>query len=137
MTATQTRRPRQSREDRNAKLTALAARLDAFAASADDDDLAIYEARFDNYSPRNAMAIVMQMPEATVVRGFHAWNDEGRRVRKGEHGIQILAPAGSRTKEGPRTEATDTAPATTTEDKVRRFFRIAYVFDISQTDAAA
>src|SRR2546423_13155501 len=34
----------------------------------------------------------MQRPDATQVAGFHAWKKLGRIVRKGEHGIHIVAP---------------------------------------------
>jgi N-terminal domain of anti-restriction factor ArdC len=131
------RRPRVTREERSNRLAELSARLEAFADSLDEDEQATYEARFDHYSPRNAMLIVMQMPDATVVRGFQAWLDEGRCVRKGEHGIQILAPAGQTGGEQKTEAAAETFDLTGHEEKVRRYFRIAHVFDISQTDAVA
>ena len=46
------------------------------------------------YSPRNALLIQMQNPNATLVAGYQAWQSKyGRYVRQGEHGIKILAPA--------------------------------------------
>jgi len=127
-TATKSR-PRVTREERHAEVKALAARLAAFRDSLDPAEVAVYEARFDNYSPRNAMLIVMQMPEATVVHGYREWKAHGRHVRKGEHSrIGILAPAGQYTETGADGQ-TETG-----EEKVHRFFKLVPVFDISQTD---
>jgi hypothetical protein len=128
-----TARPRVSREERNQKVTALAERLAEFRDSLDDDQIAAFEGRFDHYSARNAMLIVMQMPEATIVHGIKDWNASGRKVRKGESGIQILAPSGQREvpvsdgKAAPKGEQDE-------QTKTRQFFRLAYVFDISQTE---
>ena len=129
-------RPRVPREERSAKVTALAEQLAAFSDSLDPEQQGEYEARFDHYSPRNALLIVMQMPDATVVHGFHAWHDEGRKVRKGEHGIQILAPAGEREVDDSdkRPNAGDSQGGQTNAEQARRFFRLTYVFDISQTE---
>ena len=49
-------------------------------------------ARFHNYSFGNILAIARQKPTATNVAGMFTWNQLGRRVKKGEKGIQILAP---------------------------------------------
>ena len=49
-------------------------------------------ARFHNYSFRNALLIFGQMQDATRVAGFGTWKKLGRFVKKGEHGIAILAP---------------------------------------------
>ena len=48
--------------------------------------------RFHKYSIYNTFLILSQFPSATQVAGFHAWNSFDRFVRKGEHGIAILAP---------------------------------------------
>lgn len=49
--------------------------------------------KFHNYSYRNCMLIQMQNPEASLVAGYKAWEKEHERhVKKGEHGIKILAP---------------------------------------------
>src|SRR5260370_14470040 len=48
--------------------------------------------RFYHYSWRNSLLIMMQRPDATRVGGYHTWTSVGRQVRKGEHGIAILAP---------------------------------------------
>src|ERR1700727_2680540 len=48
--------------------------------------------RFHNYSFGNILEIARQKPDATRVAGMYAWNQLGRRVKKGERGIRILAP---------------------------------------------
>ena len=48
--------------------------------------------RFHNYSFGNILQIARQKPIATHVAGMYAWNQLGRRVKRGEKGIQILAP---------------------------------------------
>lgn len=117
-----------------AKAAAIAAKetlMDQLAAFEDGDHddqilgrIIYFESR---YSTRNALLIVMQAPTATEVAGFKAWQERGRQVRKGEHGIRILAPAGR----GAGTEPTERDP----EGKPgRQFFRLISVFDISQTD---
>src|SRR5579859_2274954 len=49
-------------------------------------------ARFHNYSFGNIVAIARQRPTATRVGGFGTWKELGRFVKRGEKGIQILAP---------------------------------------------
>ena len=76
----------------------------------------------DRYSLGNQLLIAYQFPMATDVAGFRAWLKRGRRVRKGERGIAILAPTFVNRVDGDGTEA------------ARRFYRTVHVFDISQTD---
>ena len=81
----------------------------------------------------NTLAIFLQCPEATQVAGYRAWQEMGRQVRKGEHGITILAPIKRRvTAEGESGESATEAEAVT----VRQIsgFTTTTVFDISQTD---
>ena len=41
----------------------------------------------------NTMLIYMQRPDATLVAGFQKWKNQfERHVKKGEHGITIIAP---------------------------------------------
>ena len=42
--------------------------------------------RFHNYSFGNILEIARQRPDATRVAGLYAWNQLGRKVKKGEHG---------------------------------------------------
>lgn len=91
--------------------------------------------RFHRYSISNLMLIVNQMPEATCVAGFHAWKDLGRSVRKGEKGIAIIAPMRIRSKDGTDAAIGGEGERGSDEDtKSALRFRVAHVFDISQTD---
>ncbi len=64
---------------------------------------------------------------------MYAWNQLGRKVKKGEKGIRILAPMmGTRR----RKDTEQSQDATVTHKPVLVGFRSAYVFDVSQTDGA-
>jgi antirestriction protein ArdC len=87
--------------------------------------------RFHNYSFGNILEIARQKPDATRVAGLYAWNQLGRKVRKGEHGIRILAPMiGVKRKRDEEAEK----DIRTQNRAVLVGFRSAYVFDVSQTD---
>src|SRR5438270_3502035 len=61
--------------------------------------------RFHNYSFGNILEIARQKPDAQKVAGLYAWNQLGRRVKKGERGIRILAPViGVKRKKDAETE---------------------------------
>jgi hypothetical protein len=89
--------------------------------------------RFHNYSFGNILEIARQKPEATRVAGLYAWNQLGRKVKKGEKGIRILAPI-----IGVRRKKHEEAEKDITKQNVAVLvgFRSAYVFDVSQTDGA-
>jgi hypothetical protein len=87
--------------------------------------------RFHNYSFGNILEIARQRPNATRVAGLYAWNQLGRKVRKGERGIRILAPViGVRRKKDAEAEK----DIRTQNQAVLVGFRSAYVFDVSQTE---
>ena len=87
--------------------------------------------RFHNYSFGNILEIARQKPDATRVAGLYAWNQLGRKVKKGERGIGILAPiVGVRQK--PQEEAEKDLAIL--NRRVLVGFRNAYVFDVSQTE---
>lgn len=109
----------QARQDLAAAVTALR------DSAAWRRNLAIM-ARFHRYSVNNQLLIAYQRPGATYVRGFKSWLSCGRAVRKGEHGIAILAP-----RPWSRTETND-AGDDETESGIS--FRVVYVFDVAQTD---
>ena len=99
--------------------------------------------KFHNYSFNNTLLIAMQKPDATLVAGFSKWRDTFHRtVKKGEKGIQILAPIPYKKKV--ETEKVDAAgqPAIGPDGKPMKeiqeidatLFRVAYVFDVSQTE---
>jgi hypothetical protein len=69
-------------------------------------------ARFHNYSFGNILAIARQRPTATRVAGFGTWKEMGRFVKKGEKGIQILAPMiGYRRKKADAEQDSDASAA--------------------------
>jgi hypothetical protein len=87
--------------------------------------------RFHNYSFGNILEIARQKPDATRVAGLYAWNQLGRKVKKGEKGIRILAPiVGVRRKKEEEAEK----DVTRQNKAVLVGFRAAYVFDVSQTE---
>src|SRR5216684_886897 len=87
--------------------------------------------RFHNYSFGNILEIARQKPDATRVAGMYAWNQLGRKVKKGERGIRILAPIiGIKRKSDEEAEKDITKQNT----RVLVGFRNAYVFDVAQTE---
>lgn len=99
--------------------------------------------QFHNYSFNNTMLIAMQKPDATLVAGYQAWQKKFKRqVKKGEKGIQIIAPAPIREKEevekfDPVTNEPilrpDGKPETEEIEHIIPRFRLTTVFDVSQT----
>ena len=99
--------------------------------------------QFHNYSFNNTLLIAMQKPDATLVAGYQAWQKKFKRQgKKGEKGIQIIAPAPIREKEeiekfDPETNEPilrpDGQPETEEVVHIIPRFRIATVFDVSQT----
>jgi hypothetical protein len=93
-------------------------------------------ARFHAYSFGNILAIARQHPTATRVAGFHAWKELGRFVKRGEKGIQILAPMIGYRR---RRDAAEQEPNANQDAKPAPMligFRAVYVFDIGQTEGA-
>jgi hypothetical protein len=89
-------------------------------------------ARFHNYSFGNILQIARQRPTATRVAGFGKWKELGRFVKRGEKGIQILAPVtGYRRKRDEVEPEAETKPL-----RILIGFRPVYVFDIAQTEGA-
>ena len=80
--------------------------------------------------PTYVLLILLQAPHATRVAGYRRWQALGRQVRKGERGIAIFAPCVYRA----RPVGDDEAHASPELAKVLCGFRLAHVWDISQTD---
>ena len=85
-----------SADERRADVAALTARLDAGASAILTSDqftgwLRLL-AKLHTYSFGNVLLIYSQMPDASMVAGYRAWQAMGRQVRKGEMAIKILAP---------------------------------------------
>ena len=100
--------------------------------------------KFHRYSVNNTMLIYMQRPDATLVAGFQKWKNQfERHVKKGEHGITIIAPTPYKKKieemkRDPDTQAPilDADGKAVMEEKEIEIplFRPVKVFDVSQTD---
>lgn len=100
--------------------------------------------RFHRYSVNNTMLIYLQKPDATLVAGFNKWKNQfERHVKKGEHGITIIAPTPFKKKiEEQKLDPDTKAPVLdkngkiVTEEKEVEIpmFRPVKVFDVSQTD---
>ena len=100
--------------------------------------------KFHRYSVNNTMLIYMQRPDATLVAGFQKWKNQfERHVKKGEHGITIIAPTPYKKKieemkRDPDTHAPilDANGKAVMEEKEIEIpmFRPVKVFDVSQTD---
>jgi antirestriction protein ArdC len=100
--------------------------------------------KFHNYSFNNCLLIAMQKPDATHVAGYGSWRDNfGRNVRKGEKGIKIIAPSPFIVKEereridpdsGRPVTGTDGKPVNDEVEVKIPAFKVATVFDVSQTE---
>lgn len=101
-------------------------------------------AKFHSYSLNNTILIAMQKPGATLVAGYTAWQkDHDRHVKKGEKGIQIIAPSPYKVKQErdaldpktgkPQMDAHGN-PLKEIIEVERPAFKVATVFDISQTE---
>lgn len=87
-----------------------------------------FQARFHRYSFGNTLLIYTQKPDATYVAGYKTWQKLGRYVKKGEHGIMIFAPCQKKVL------VKNDETGEETEEVHLAGFRVAYVFDISQTE---
>ena len=90
-------------------------------------------AHFHSYSFGNVLLIARQKPDATRVAGMFTWNQLGRRVKRGEKGIAILAPM-----IGKRRKKQNTDPGTEEEANKSTLlgFRRVYVWSETQTEGA-
>ena len=109
------------------------------AINTDEDWLRFlcFQAQFYNYSFGNAMLIFSQNPNATYVKGYKAWNQLGRYVKKGSKGLAILAPCIRKVEVFKEPENKNMYHDEEAEKEIRKVvsgFRIAYVYDIADTD---
>jgi len=100
-------------------------------------------AKFHHYSFGNALLILFQCPHASQVAGYGTWKRLGRQVKRGEKGILILSPCNfqavlEREKIDYQTGQTlygpDGNPLTEKVKISPNRFKIAHVFDLSQTE---
>jgi len=100
--------------------------------------------KFHDYSIGNQILIMLQKPGATRVAGFNTWKEMERWVKKGEKGIAILAPimpprptcpeCGAKIPKGARFCPRCGEEVEVEEGIEVRYFKVVYVFDISQTE---
>lgn len=100
--------------------------------------------KFYRYSANNNLLIAMQRPDATHVAGYGDWQKKfNRHVKRGEHGIKILAPCPiNKTVEMEKTDPAtgkpqigpDGKPVMVRQETTIPAFRVVTVFDVSQTD---
>ena len=125
------------------KIKAALERIDnGLAAINTDEDWCKYlafQSLFYTYSSGNAMLIYLQNPEASYVKGYKAWNKLGRYVKKGSKGLAILAPCFRKTetfKEPDNKSHYQDAEGEKVTKREIGGFRIAYVYDIADTDGS-
>jgi len=100
-------------------------------------------AKFHHYSANNILLIAMQMPSATHVASYGAWQKKfHRQVRRGQKGISIIIPAPYKKKTerevtDPRTGApvrdAGGNPVMEEVEVTVPHFKVAKVFDLAQT----
>lgn len=123
------------------KIKAALERIDIGLATINTDEdwlnFLCFQAQFYNYSFGNAMLIFSQNPNATYVKGYKAWNKLGRYVKRGSKGLAILAPCIRKVEVFKEPENKNLYHDEEAEKEVRKVvsgFRIAYVYDIADTD---
>jgi len=85
---------------------------------------------FHSYSFANQLLIAFQMPHATRVAGFRAWQKIGYAVRKGERSIRIWAPCPPSKQRMKKWREEGADP----DKEPRTSFRMVSVFDRTQVD---
>jgi hypothetical protein len=86
---------------------------------------------FRNYSFGNVLLIARQKPQATYVSGIWSWNQLGRRVKRGEKGIAILAPMIAKVRKEDHDNDGETGSG---QHRALLGFRRVFVWDLSQTE---
>lgn len=112
-------------DTRTALLRTLAEQVETLRTSEGWQQWLNVAAKFRTYSVSNQLLIAAQRPDATRVAGYRAWSQLGRQVRKGEHGIRIVAPLIRRT---------DCDGANGERRAVITGFKVVHVFDVTQTE---
>lgn len=94
-------------------------------------DILLSMCNLNCYSITNQMLILAQKPNARCVNGMKVWNYNHRNIIKGEKAIKIISPLIEKRKE----EILDNdGNAIETEEVEIVGYKVAYVFDISQTE---
>jgi hypothetical protein len=79
--------------------------------------------RFHTYSANNVALIHAQRPNATRVAGYQTWKTLGRQVKKGAHGIAVIAPCPYPKKQNDEDD-----------QSARLGYKVAWVFDEADTE---
>ena len=98
-----------------------------------------FQSKFYNYSYGNTILIYSQNPEASYVKGYKAWNQLGRFVKRGSKGLAILAPCYKKVevfKEPEERSVYQDAEGEKETKRVLSGFRVTYVYDIADTDGS-
>ena len=69
------------------------AEIQSLFASGQYADYLRIAAKFRQYSLNNTILIFTQRPNASRIAGYRLWQQLGRQVKKGEKGIEIIAPS--------------------------------------------
>lgn len=100
-------------------------------------------AKFHNYSLNNQILIAVQKPGSTLCASYTTWQKQNRYVKKGEKGIKIICPSPYKKEYlkdviDKTTGKPELLPDGRTKQeivqKVIPFFKVGYVYDISQTE---
>ncbi len=93
-------------------------------------------AKLHRYSFNNVALTMLQMPEATMIAGYRAWQVMGHQVRRGEKAIKILGPVTRRVELVDRVTGEPIRDAEGRMQYVRKMVgvRPVSVFDASQVD---
>ena len=83
--------------------------------------------KFHNYSFSNVLLISRQLKNASYCKGFKAWAELNRKVKKGEKAIKILAP-------NPYKKIVKDEETGEEKEEQHLYFKTVSVFDISQTE---
>lgn len=106
-------------------------KLEEFIKGGNYKDVLLMMGNLGKYSIINQIYILLQKPDATTVKGMHAWNSLGRSVKKGEKGIKIIAPIVGTIDENGKEQNEEKEVK---KAKVIKAYKPSYVFDISQTE---
>lgn len=85
-----------------------------------------FQSSFHKYSINNMIWIWLQNQHATQVASFQDWKKKGRYVKKGEKGIKVRIPTPKK--------VILTNEKGEDEEHFKMYFKVGYVFDITQTD---
>ena len=125
------------------KIKAALERIDTCLATIDTNEdwlnYLSFQSLFYNYSFGNTILIYSQNPQATYVRGYKAWNQLGRYVKRGSKGLAILAPCFKKVEDFKEPEDKAVYQDAEGKKETKRIisgFRVTYVYDIADTDGS-